>query len=179
MIWLGGLGSGGQFKSGSGRIRLGVGVFLSSYEKQLDVKRRLIVPSDYRVAALATHDGVEPFEGVYCIAAINAACLECGGAAFFATYRDVISEYPKLSPTRAAMERRFYASMHRLGFDTAGRITLPEKLCDQFGLSGDVVIAGLGDSFQIWQPSAYAAHVEAQDRLVEAAFARREALFNA
>ena len=151
-------------------------MFLSSHEKQLDAKRRLIVPSDYRTAALAPCEGVEPFEGVYCVAAINAACLECGGATFFATYRDVINEYPKLSPTRAAMERRFYASMNRLAFDTAGRITLPEKLCEQFGLTGDVVIAGLGDSFQIWEPRAYAAYAEAQDKLVEAAFARREAL---
>lgn len=152
-------------------------LFLSSHEKQVDGKRRLIVPSDYRAAALAPHDGVEPFEGLYCFAAINAPCLECGGAAFFAAYRDVINEYPKLSPTRAALQRRFYASMHRLAFDTAGRITLPEKLCEQFNLSGDVVLAGLGDSFQVWEPLAYAAHAAEQDRLVEDAFAKREALF--
>ena len=100
-----------------------------------------------------------------------------GGAAFLAGYRDVIEEYPKLSPTRAALQRRFYTSMHRLAFDTAGRITLPEKLCEQFGLTGDVVLAGLGDSFQIWQPAAYAAFAAEQDQLVEAAFAKREALF--
>lgn len=152
-------------------------MFLSSHEKQLDGKRRLLVPQDYRAAALSPHDGVEPFEGVYCFAAVNASCLECGGAAFFATYRDVINEYPKLSPTRAALERRFYASMSKLAFDTAGRITLPEKLCEQFGLTGDVVIAGLGESFQVWEPGAYAAHTQAQDLLVEAAFAKREALY--
>ncbi|MBW8880987.1 MAG: division/cell wall cluster transcriptional repressor MraZ [Asticcacaulis sp.] len=152
-------------------------MFLSSHEKQLDAKRRLIVPSDYRAAALTPHDGVEPFEGVYCLAAINAPCLECGGAEFFAGCRDVINEYPKLSPTRAALQRRFYASMHRLAFDTAGRITLPEKLCEQFGLTGDVVLAGLGDSFQIWEPAAYAAFAAEQDKLVADAFAKREALY--
>lgn len=149
-------------------------MFLSTHEKQLDAKRRLLVPQDFRAAALAPHSGVEPFEGLYCFAAINAACLECGGGAFFAMYRDVIDEYPPMSPTRTAMQRRFYASMHRLSFDTAGRITLPEKLCEQFGLSGDVVIAGLGESFQIWEPAAYAAYAIEQDKLVEAAFARRE-----
>lgn len=154
-----------------------MGLFLSSHEKQLDGKRRLLVPSDYRASALQPHEGVDPFEGVYCFAAINAPCLECGGAAFFATYRDVIDEYPKLSPTRAALQRRFYASMNRLGFDTAGRITLPEKLCDQFNLSGDVVLAGLGESFQIWEPSAYEAWAAEQDKLVEDAFAKREVLY--
>ena len=151
-------------------------MFLSTHEKQLDTKRRLLVPQDFRAAALAPYEGVEPFEGLYCFAAINAACLECGGAAFFAMYRDVINEYPPMSPTRTAMQRRFYASMHRLGFDTAGRITLPEKLCEQFGLTSDVVIAGLGESFQIWAPQAYADYAAEQDKLVEAAFAKREAL---
>jgi MraZ protein len=78
-----------------------------------------------------------------------------------------------LSPTRAALQRRFYASMSRLSFDTAGRITLPEKLCEQFGLSDDVVLAGLGESFQIWNPKAYEAYATEQDKLVEAVFAKR------
>lgn len=151
-------------------------MFLSSHEKQLDSKRRLLVPQDYRAAALTPHVGIEPFEGVYCLAAISAPCLECGGAAFFATYHDVINEYPKLSPTRTALERRIYAAMNRLAFDTAGRITLPEKLCEQFGLMGDVVLAGLGDSFQIWEPKAYEAWSAEQDRLVADAFIKREAL---
>jgi MraZ protein len=148
-------------------------VFLSSHEKQLDAKRRLLVPQDFRAHAMQPYPGLDVFEGVYCVAAVNAQCLECGGAAFFAGYRDVINEYPALSPTRAALQRRFYASMSRLSFDTAGRITLPEKLCEQFGLSDDVVLAGLGESFQIWNPKAYEAYATEQDKLVEAVFAKR------
>ena len=148
-------------------------MFLSSHEKQLDAKRRLLVPQDFRAAALLPHDGVEPFEGLYCFAAIDAQCIECGGAAFFATYRDVINEYPRLSPTRKALEHRFYGAMQRLSFDTAGRITLPEKLCQSFGLSGDVLLTGLGDSFQIWEPRAYEAYAAEQDRLVAAAMSKR------
>ncbi len=151
-------------------------MFLSSHEKQLDAKRRLLVPQDFRAAALEPLDGVAPFEGLYCFAAIDAQCLECGGAVFFATYRDVIHEYPKLSPTRKALEHRFYASMYRLGFDTAGRITLPENLCQAFNLTGDVLLTGLGDSFQVWQPAAYASYAAEQDRLVTAAMSKREAL---
>ena len=154
-----------------------MGVFLSSHEKQLDAKRRLLVPQDFRAAALEPFESVAPFEGVYCFAAIGAQCLELGGAAFFATYRDVIDEYPKLSPTRKALEHRFYAAMSRLAFDTAGRITLPESLCQTFGLGGDVLLTGLGQSFQIWQPAAYAAYAAEQDKLVTAAMHKREDLF--
>ena len=152
-------------------------MFLSSHEKQLDAKRRLLVPQDFRAAALKPLDGVEPFEGLYCFSAIGAQCLECGGAAFFATYRDVINEYPRLSPTRKALEHRFYAPMSRLGFDTAGRITLPENLCRTFGLTDEVLLTGLGDSFQIWHPAAYETYAAEQDRLVEAAMRKREDLF--
>ena len=151
-------------------------MFLSTHEKQLDSKRRLLVPQDFRAAALTPHDGVDPFEGLYCFPAVNAACIECGGGAFFATQRDVIHSYPPMTAIRNAMQARFYASMHKLGFDTAGRITLPEKLCEQFGLTGDVVIAGMGDSFQIWEPKAYAAWLAEQDQLVAAEFARRGSL---
>jgi MraZ protein len=152
-------------------------VFLSSHEKQLDAKRRLLVPQDFRTAALYPHEGVESFEGLYCFAALDAACLECGGAAFFATYRDVINEYPKLSPTRKALEHRFYAAMHRLNFDSAGRITLPEALCDRFSLGQDVLLTGLGTSFQIWQPKAYSTYEAQQEVLVFEAMKKREDLF--
>ena len=124
-----------------------------------------------------THEGVEAFEGLYCFAAIDAPSLECGGAAFFATYRDVINEYPKLSPTRKALEHRFYASMLRLGFDTAGRITLPEALCERFGLKDTVLLTGLGDSFQIWAPLAYESYLKDQEKLVSSAMKKREDLF--
>lgn len=147
-------------------------MFLSTHEKQLDAKRRLLVPQDFRAAALVPHEGIEPFEGLYCLPAINAACLECGGAAFFAMQRDVINEYPPMSPLRYAMQTR-YASMHKLGFDTAGRITLPEKLCEQFGLASDVVIAGMGESFHVWEPRAYETYLVEQSKLVAAVFAGR------
>jgi MraZ protein len=145
-------------------------VFLSSHEKPLDAKRRLLVPQDFRASALAPHDDVEPFEGLYCFAAIDAACIECGGAAFFAGYRDVINAIPKFTPARKAMEHRIYAAMQRLSFDTAGRITLPETLCERFNLNGNVLITGLGDSFQIWNPDAYRAYMAEQEALVSAAF---------
>ena len=52
--------------------------------------------------------------------------------------------------------------MAKLAFDTAGRITLPETLCEQFGLTDWVVVVGLGDRFQIWERDAFQAHRAAQ-----------------
>jgi MraZ protein len=52
-----------------------------------------------------------------------------------------------------------------MAFDTAGRITLPEHLCDMFGLDDWVVVVGLGDRFQIWGREAFQAHRSAQREL--------------
>ncbi len=47
--------------------------------------------------------------------------------------------------------------MARLSFDTAGRITLPETLCDMFGLTDWVTVVGMGERFQIWSRDAFQA----------------------
>ena len=130
-------------------------MFLSTFEKQLDQKRRIVVPADFR--ALAT----SPFEGVFCFPSIEADCLEGGGLALFNQYRSLIDELSFGDPLRSALETVVLGGMHRLSFDTAGRITLPEDMCEAFGFRQDVVLVGLGDRFQIWSRDAFHAHREA------------------
>jgi MraZ protein len=129
-------------------------VFLSTFEKQLDGKRRIVVPMDYR-AALAG-----PFDGVFCFPSIEADCLEAGGKSLFDRYVALTEELAFGDPLRTALETCVYGGMTQLSFDTAGRITLPDNLCDMFGLSsGDwVAVVGLRDRFQIWSREAFQAH---------------------
>ncbi len=54
-------------------------VFLSTFEKQLDNKRRIVVPMDFRAAAAG------PFGGVFCFPSIEADCIEGGGKPLFET----------------------------------------------------------------------------------------------
>ncbi len=55
-----------------------------------------------------------------------------------------------------------YGGVHQLSFDTAGRITLPDALCQDFGLNDWVVVVGLGNRFQIWERDAFRAHRSSQ-----------------
>ena len=57
-----------------------------------------------------------------------------------------------------------FGGMAQLSFDTAGRITLPEALCEQFDLTEWVAVVGLGDRFQIWSRDAFRAY-RAEQRL--------------
>ena len=132
-------------------------MFLSTFEKQLDSKRRIVVPLEFRAAA-----GAGLFSGVFCFPSIEADCLEGGGKPLFDRYQGVIEELPFGDPLRFALETTVLAGMHELAFDSAGRIVLPEILCDEFGLKDWVSVVGLGDRFQIWDREAFRAHRAAQ-----------------
>ncbi|MBI1682137.1 division/cell wall cluster transcriptional repressor MraZ [Caulobacter hibisci] len=134
-------------------------MFLSTFEKQLDSKRRIVVPQEFRAAVSG------PFDGIFCFPSIEADCLEAGGKALFDRYQSVIDELPFGDPVRSALEVSVLGGMAKLSFDTAGRITLPDVLCDTFGLTDEVTIVGLGERFQIWSRDAFQAHRAAQREL--------------
>lgn len=127
-------------------------MFLSTFEKQLDAKRRIVVPQEFRAAVSA------PFDGVFCFPSIEADCLEGGGKALFDRYAALIEELPFGDPLRSALETSVFGGMARLSFDDAGRVTLPPHLCEMFAISDWVAIVGMGDRFQIWPRGAFQAH---------------------
>ena len=132
-------------------------MFLSTFEKQLDAKRRIVVPQEFRAAVSG------PFDGIFCFPSIEADCLEAGGKALFDRYQAVIEEMPFGDPVRTALETSILGGMAKLTFDTAGRITLPDHLCDMFGITDSVAVVGMGERFQIWSREAFQAH-RAQQR---------------
>jgi len=149
-------------------------VFRSTFEKQLDSKRRIVLPQEFRAAAAnltpaptsasgpPSPPSDETFDGVFCFPSIEANCLEGGGQALFNRYLGVIEELPFGDPLRSALEFSVIGGMRQLPFDSAGRIVLPESFCDQFGLNDWVAVVGLIDRFQIWPLEAYRAHRDAQ-----------------
>ena len=63
-------------------------MFLSTFEKQLDAKRRIVVPQEFRGLAAG------PFGGVFCFPSIEADCLEGGGQPLFDRYTALVEELP-------------------------------------------------------------------------------------
>jgi MraZ protein len=144
-------------------------MFLSTFEKQLDAKRRIVVPQEFRASMAG------PFDGVFCFPSIEADCIEGGGRALFDRYQSLIEELEFGDPLRAALETSVLGGMAQLSFDTAGRITLPEALCDMFGLSDWVAVVGLGERFQIWERQAFQAHRAAQREIARSGLAELRA----
>jgi MraZ protein len=135
-------------------------VFISTFEKQLDAKRRIVAPLDYR-------QSVAPFDGLFCFPSIEADCLEGGGKALFDSYAALIDEYPFGDPVRTALETSIMGGMVQLSFYTAGLITLPESLCEMFGLSDWVTVVGLGHRFQIWSREAFRVRAKEQREIAQ------------
>lgn len=142
------------------------GMFVSTFEKQLDAKRRIVVPQEFRALASG------PFDGIICFPSIEADCIEGGGKALLDRYLGVIEELDFGDPLRSALETSILGGMAKMSFDTAGRVTLPETLCDMFGLSDWVVVVGMGDRFQIWEREAFQAHRSAQREIAREGLAQ-------
>ena len=126
-------------------------MFLSTFEKPLDAKRRIVVPQEFRAAVAG------PFDGVFCFPSVEADCIEGGGKVLFDRYETLINEFEVGDPLRYALEFTVRGGMAQLSFDTAGRVTLPEHLCELYGLTDVVTVVGLGDRFQIWSREAFQA----------------------
>jgi MraZ protein len=124
-------------------------VFYSTFEKPLDAKRRIVVPQEFRAFATG------PFDGIFCFPSVEADCIEAGGKALFERNEALINEFEVGDPLRYSLEFTLRGGMAQLAFDNAGRVTLPEHLCERFGLTDFVVIIGLGERFQIWGREAF------------------------
>lgn len=136
-------------------------MFFSTFEKPLDAKRRFVVPADYRQAEQGSLDGVFLFPS------LTAGCIEAGGTRLRERYEAMAERLPFTHRTRIALQHQVFSQGKQLAFDTAGRITLPERLCEQFSLTGGVILAGMYDRFLIWEPAAYAVWAEEQARIAD------------
>ncbi len=144
-------------------------MFLSTFEKPLDAKRRIVVPQEFRAAVSG------PFDGVFCFPSIEADCIEGGGKALFDRYEALINEFEVGDELRYALEFSVRGGMAQLSFDTAGRVTLPENLCELYGLTDTVVVVGLGERFQIWSREAFQAQRAALAKTARAGLAAHRA----
>ena len=132
-------------------------MFLSTFEKQLDAKRRIVVPQDYRAALSGPQDGLFVFPS------IRSGCIEGGGQALFDRYAKMADDLEFGDELRDSIERNVFGKMQQLSFDPAGRITLPEAFCNRYRMSDWVAVVGLRDRFEIWERDAYQA-LEDPDR---------------
>jgi len=130
--------------------------FLSHFTHRFDAKGRISIPAPFRQAL--AKDG---FDGVYAYPSLDAPALDCGGFKLLSEIDALLAALPPFSPTRDAFATALLGTSLILRMDSEGRVMLDDRLKATLGLEGEAVFVGQGHKFQIWEPSRFAAHLEA------------------
>jgi MraZ protein len=133
-----------------------VELFISTYVNKVDRKGRVSVPATFR-STLATHRHPNL---VIAFPSVRLPALECTGSDRMTEMQERIETLEQFSEEYENLSLLF-AEAQPLTMDGEGRVTLPENLKEHAQITGDVAFVGLGATFQLWAPAAYAAHSSA------------------
>lgn len=135
-------------------------MFQGNYQHTIDEKGRIIVPARFREAIRAASGGAEA-EGV--MLSRKEGCLY---AYAYPQWREIATELQSLAKTSAAMQRFrrvFIGNAADCPFDKQGRILIPTTLRDHARLDKDVVLVGVQEHFEFWNPESWAMENERVD----------------
>jgi MraZ protein len=130
-----------------------VELFISTYVNKVDRKGRVSVPATFR-SSLATHR--EP-NLLIAFPSFRLPALECTGSDRIAEMQDRIETLEQFSEEYENLSLLF-AEAQQLTIDGEGRVVLPDRLKEHANITSDVAFVGLGATFQLWDPRAYAEH---------------------
>ena len=123
--------------------------FTSEYECKLDVKGRLILPSRIKAnlpsgpgSELVIGLGFDPCLNVYPISEFNKIYSRIAG----------LSEF---NPEYRKLQRNFFRGNTVVELDNNGRFLIPKNMLQYASLDKDVVVIGMGNKVEIWNPELY------------------------
>jgi len=120
-------------------------VFLSSTTNTLDAKGRVSVPASFR----ATCSGAG-YDGIVVWPSLDGEYLEGGDLSILDYYQGALDQMDMYDEGREALELVIFGEGQKLGFDSTGRVGLPQAFRDYAGLDGQVTFIGRGRKFEIW-----------------------------
>ncbi|MDJ0920114.1 MAG: division/cell wall cluster transcriptional repressor MraZ [Henriciella sp.] len=126
-------------------------MFVSTHETSLDAKGRVSVPASFRHAL---GGGTRIFLWP---ASDGSPCLEGGGEALMATYRQTLARMSPTDPARRAFMHAIFTRSADLKMDDTGRISIPKPLLAGAGITKELVFAGSFDRFHVWAPDRFEA----------------------
>ncbi|PHQ69250.1 MAG: division/cell wall cluster transcriptional repressor MraZ [Sneathiella sp.] len=137
-------------------------LFLSTYVNKVDKKGRVSVPSRFRSVLVD-----KGFETVVLFPTINGDAIDACGMDVMENLLEKIGGFDPLSEDRESYADVLMSDAIELAVDGDGRIMIPlDMLIDaDIKAGGQCAFVGRGDSFQIWNPDAFAARKKlAQER---------------
>ena len=134
---------------------------------KVDSKGRVSIPAQFR-RVLEEGDpefksGINPS----CVLVHNQKsrkCLEGYSISSINEVDDLVSNLPRYSREREILERMLNAQSSYVQIDENGRLVLSNKLRELICVGSEAIFVGMGDKFQVWEPSAYKEDMEQINR---------------
>jgi len=134
----------------------------SCYRHGVDEKRRVQVPAKWR----PEEDGVE-LTVILWPKHQAGNCLRVLPPIEMAQLMADIDAMPNGDPNKVVLKRFIGSESVQVSLDKAGRICLPDEMARAAGIKDEVVLVGLLDRFEIWNPTRYET-VKATDAVMAA-----------
>ncbi len=126
--------------------------FTSEYESKLDVKGRLVLPA--RIKSQLPAEG-----GELVIRRGFENCLVVYPMVEFKKVFSRISGLSEFNEEYRKLQRNFLSGVVTVELDANGRFLIPKNLLTYAGIEKDVVLVGVGNKVEIWNPSSYEKHL--------------------
>lgn len=137
----------------------------SIYRHGVDEKRRVQIPAMWRPAA----SGVE-FTLILWPQSNAGPCLRALPPQEMADLMRDIDAMPNGDPKKTVLKRVIGGASTQVAVDKGGRICLPDEMARGAGITGDAVLVGLLDRFEIWNPERFEKVQAADAVLAQEAF---------
>ena len=125
-------------------------MFLSSYENKIDKKGRVSVPATFR-----SHLNSMGYNGFISYPSFNHSALEACSQDRIEKISAAIESLNPFEEKRDYFATSILAESISLQFDSEGRISLSTKLLKHAKIKNSILFVGQGQTFQIWEPSAF------------------------
>jgi MraZ protein len=130
-----------------------VAIFIGTFENKVDQKGRVSVPAQFRQALAG-----QAFNGIAAFRSHRADAVEACGMDFMEQMIARASEIDLFSETHDDLATTIFSDSQQLGFDSTGRIMLPDSFRTHAGIADRAAFVGMGQLFQIWEPEKLEAH---------------------
>jgi len=128
-------------------------MLLGEHRRAIDAKGRLILPREYRQ---------ELGSGVVVAKGLD-GCLSLYPLREWERVEERVNEMPSGSEDTRIFTRQLLTSAKHLVPDAQGRIMIPQQLRAMAGITSEVVIAGLSNKAELWNPGVWDDYMSAHD----------------
>lgn len=119
-------------------------MFIGEYRGKIDDKGRVVIPSKLRKELYNQN-----VRNVFITRGLE-NCLFVFPEGMWSVHTEKLKTLPFTRGDPRAFTRLFFSGAFESKIDRQGRIALPQNLSGYAGLSGDIVIIGVGDRLEIW-----------------------------